>query len=116
VRFTIASLGGNEHAHLGLITLDRLPLGESRKLLLVALGRAENQNMGWNPDRTSVGNRWGSGPAVVQGVRGTVALPRGGWQVDALDPTGAPKQRLAADTQTITLDPAHKTIWYLLQR
>lgn len=116
VRFTIASLGGNEHAHLGLIALDRQPLGESRKLLLVALGRAENQNMGWNASRTSVGNRWGSGPAVVQGVRGTVTLPRGGWQVDALDPTGAPRQRLASDTQTVNLDPADKTVWYLLQR
>src|SRR5262249_54100414 len=91
VRVQVAALGASDPAPPGPTALARQPLDQSRLLLLVALGRAENQNMGWNRDRTSVGDRWGSGPAVVQGVRATVTLPRGGWQVDALDPTGAPK-------------------------
>jgi hypothetical protein len=63
--FQVGALGGNEHAYLGLIALDGQPLAASRQVLLVALGRAENQAMGWNATRTSVGNQWGSGPAVV---------------------------------------------------
>src|SRR5262249_26307178 len=58
VGFQIASPAGNEHAHLGLIALDGQPIATSRQLLLVALGRAENQNMGWNASRTSVGSQW----------------------------------------------------------
>src|SRR5205823_5889542 len=116
VGFQIGSPGGREHAHLGLIALDGQPIATSRQMLLVALGRAENQNMGWNASRTSVGNQWGTGPAVVQGVSGTVTLPQGTWNVVALDPTGAPVQTLATGVSSFRIDPAYRTVWYLLSR
>jgi hypothetical protein len=116
VRFAVGSLGGNEHAHLGLIALDGQPLATSRRLLLVAVGRAENQNMAWNAARTSVGDRWGYSPAVVQGVPATVTMPQGGWTVAALDPTGERQQTVAAGVSSFRIDATYRTVWYLLQR
>jgi hypothetical protein len=115
VRFEVAPMGGNEHAHLGLVSLDGRPLSETARALLVALGRAENQEMGWNADRTSVGDRWGRGPALIQGVRATISLP-GSWNVAALDPTGAPKGSVATAGSSVRIDPSYRTAWYLLTR
>jgi hypothetical protein len=113
VRFEVASMGGNEHAYLALVSLDGEPLAQARRILLVALGRAENEGMGWNAGRTSVGDRWGRGPALVQGVEATITLP-GTWRVEALDPAGAPKETIATAAAPIRIKPAHRTLWYLL--
>jgi len=109
-------MGGNEHAHLGLVALDGKPVAESRRLLLVAMGRAENQERDWNADRTSVGDRWGRGPVLVQGVRAVVTLPPGPWTVAALDATGAPKETVATGIATFTIEPRWRTVWYLVSR
>jgi aryl-phospho-beta-D-glucosidase BglC (GH1 family) len=116
VTFQVGPLGGNEHAHIGLVALDGKPIATSNSLFLVAIGRAENQNMGWNAQRTSVGNQWGAGPALVQGVGATITLPTGGWRVLALDPTGAPQQPVADGATTFTISPNDRTVWYLLTR
>lgn len=115
LRVTITSPGAGEFAYAGLLALDGRPLAETNRALLVALVRAENQEMGWNAERTSVGDRWGRGPAVVRGVTARVALP-GAWEVAALDPTGAPKQTIARSGGSFRLDPEHRTVWYLLTR
>ena len=116
VKFQVSALGGTGFGYFGLIALDKLPIAQSRKVLLVALQRAENQMMGWNSTRTSVGNNWGYGPAVALGVTATLTLPNGGWTVDALDPTGSAKQRLGTNLQSFSIKPSYKTVWYLLSK
>jgi hypothetical protein len=116
VRFAVGAMGGNEHAHLGLVALDGKPVAESRRLLLVAIGRAENAEMGWNADRTSVGDRWGRGPVLAQGVTAVVTLPPGPWSVAALDATGATKETVATGVSRFTIEPRWRTVWYLVSR
>ena len=104
-------------ATLMLAPLDGQPLAESKRLWLCALSRAENPGMGWDKDRRTVGNQWGTGPALVLGVRAAITLPGAAtWKVEALDPTGAPKAVLAKGVNKFNIDPAQRTVWWLMTR
>lgn len=116
-RIVIKPDAANPPAVLMLVPLDGLDLLASRKLWLCALSRAENQNMGWDKDRRTVGNRWGAGPALVLGAKVTITLPGDAtWNVTALDPTGAPQAVIAEQTREFAIDPSQKTVWWLISR
>jgi hypothetical protein len=77
-------------------TITITPAGEKRtlvngdKLLITAIGRAQNTNMGWNADRTSVGSNWGTAPTQIEVIRAVISLP-GRWnRAFALDADGKP--------------------------
>ena len=100
-----------------LAALDAQPLSKSRKLWLCALSRAENQGMGWDKDRRTVGSKWGTGPALVLGIKAQIKLPgEANWKVEALDPTGAPKAVIAEKTNAFRIDPSQKTAWWIITR
>ena len=104
-------------ATLQLAPLDGKPLAESKRLWLCALSRAENPGMVWDKDRRTVGNKWGTGPALVLGVKAQIKLPgEATWKVEALDPTGAPKAVIAEKTNDFLIDPSQKTCWWLITR
>jgi len=48
------------------VTRDGKPFRSSGSILLSTLNRAENQNMKWNSERTSVGEGWGDGPTLLE--------------------------------------------------
>ncbi len=108
---------GNNFAAVTLTAMDQKPLAQSQKLLLTLLGKVENQSMGWNSDRTSVGNQWGHGPTVAEGIPATVTLKTNSTRhVWALDGTG---QRVgdvpatyANGSLTFNVGPQYKTLWY----
>lgn len=85
-------------------------------ILLTATGYVENQGMGWNADRTSVGDQWGDGPVMCEGVPLAVVLPTGNAQAWALDAHGrrsTPIPATAAPGGTrFVLGPEFKTLWY----
>ena len=102
---------------LMLVPLDKAPLATSEKLWLCAVSRSDNPDMVWNAARTSVGNQWGNGPTLTLGVNATVTLPEGtSWKVEALSSTGQPMATVAEKTRSFSLDPAQKTVWWLLTR
>ena len=108
---------GNNFAAVTLTAMDEKSTTQSKRLLLTMAGKVENQDMGWNADRTSVGNQWGQGPTVAEGIPATVTLhtdgPRTVW---ALDGMGKHAERVPADyangTLTFTVGPQFKTLWY----
>ena len=108
---------GNNFASVTLTPMDQKPLNASRRLLLTLVGKVENQGMGWNADRTSVGSQWGHGPTVVEGIPATLTLktdaPRHVW---ALGSTGHRAQSVpttfADGTLKFTVGPQFKTLWY----
>ena len=64
------------------------PIVAADRLLVTAVARARNTDMGWNATRTSVGNRWGHAPVQIEVVKADVRLP-GRWShAWALDPAG----------------------------
>ncbi len=112
---------GNNFAAVTLTAMDQKPTARSERLLLTLVGKVENQDMGWNADRTSVGDQWGQGPTMAEGVPATVTLktdgPRTVW---ALDGTGAHKQSVPAlyahGTLTFAVGPQFKTLWYGVEK
>jgi hypothetical protein len=106
-------------ASVAIGALDGRPLSESSKVLVVAAGRTENSNMGWNEDRTSVSRQWGDAPTVVEGISATIRLPAGDT-ITALDSTGKPTEELPArnvgEEIEFEIGPQYRTLWYGLTR
>jgi hypothetical protein len=65
-------------------------ISDSDKLLITAVARAQNTDMGWNAVRKSVGNQWGRAPVQIEVVQGRISIP-GRWRhAAALDENGKP--------------------------
>jgi hypothetical protein len=112
------ALGATDHNYAALIltSLDGRPLEKARRILLAAVGSAENQDMVWNDTRTSVGNNWGTGPTQVNGIPAEVTLPFRIKSVQALDgrgqPQGAVTVHVEGNTSRFTIGPEQRTLWY----
>lgn len=67
--------------------LDGKPFATSSRILLAAVGRAENSGMAWNKERNSVSDQWGQGPSraevVPMRVRLITEARRKVWVLDA---------------------------------
>ncbi len=115
------SLGPTEHNYAALIltSLDGKPLETASRILLAAVGSAENQGMVWNDARTSVGNKWGAGPTLVNGIPAEVTLPFRVKSVQALDGRGQPQAavvvRVEGNTSRFTIGPEQRTLWYEME-
>jgi hypothetical protein len=115
------ALGATDHNYAALIftSLDGKPLETTRRILLTAVGSAENQAMEWNDTRTSVGNKWGTGPTLVNGIPAEVTLPFPVKRVRALDGRGQPQAavrvRVEGSTSRFTIGPEHRTLWYEIE-
>jgi hypothetical protein len=112
---------GNNYAAFILSGADGKPLSKSERLLLTIGGQVENIGMGWNADRTSVSNNWGTGPAQVEGIPATVTLTNTQVQhVWALDATGVriaevPLKRVGEQI-SFAIGPQYKTLCYEIGR
>ncbi|HZO88001.1 MAG TPA: carbohydrate binding domain-containing protein [Chthonomonadaceae bacterium] len=108
-------------AALTLTAMDGQPVDRSHSLLLTAVDSVENTGMEWNADRTSVGDRWGTGPTLVEGVPATVAIRTVVTYatVYALDGTGkrigTVDSKLSGGLLTFAIGPANKTLWYEIE-
>ncbi len=104
----------------GLGVESSVPLERQTRLLVTTCGRCENLGMQFSPDRRTVGRNWGSAPAQIETVRGSVALPKGQWICHALAPDGSSKGAVpityANGQGTLTLSPEYGTMWYLLEQ
>lgn len=108
---------GNNFAAMTLAAMDRKPLPTSDRLLLTLVGKVENQGMVWNAARTSVGDQWGHGPTLAEGIPATITLKtRTARHVYILDGTGKRAGDVPATfadgTLTFTVGPQYQTLWY----
>ncbi len=108
---------GEGFGALTLVDLEGHDVGTTRRALLTLVGNAENQGMGWNADRTSVGDQWGEGPVVAEGIPCVVSLPTTRrLKVFPLDASGKRAEPLAVvrqlDRLTFRVGPESKTLWY----
>jgi hypothetical protein len=63
----------NRFCTIWLTSMDRKPIAESSRMLLVAGGRVENTGERWNTAHTGL-TRWGGPPTRIDQVRGTLTL------------------------------------------
>jgi hypothetical protein len=87
----------------------------AKRYFIVACGRCENTNMGFSPDRQTVGTKWGQAPVSIEPVEARLALPAGKFQCQALGPDGRPTRTWEASGE-LSLSPQDKTMWYLLEK
>ncbi len=112
----------NRFCALLLSTLDEQPIAHSQRMILAATAKCTNSGVQWNEDRQTLA-AWGTGPTVIEVVRGTVTL-RGlidarQLTVQPLSATGKPAGPPAAARQsggdwTLTLGASTAT-WYLIE-
>jgi hypothetical protein len=112
---------GNNFAAVTITSMDKKPLIESRRLLVTLVGKVENQDMVWNAERTSVGNQWGHGPTVAEGIPATITITsKVAHNVWALDATGKRISKLPTTVSngkiTFTVGPQYQTLWYEVGR
>ena len=108
---------GNNFAAVTLTPRDSSSIGSSHQLLLTLVGKVENQGMGWNANRTSVGDQWGHGPVMAEGIPATMTLKMDtARRVWALDVTGKRSVEVpatfAGGVLTFGVGPQYKTLWY----
>jgi hypothetical protein len=108
-----------DYAVLVVTSLDGQPLESSKQWLLAAVGSAQNQGMVWNESRTSVGNQWGTGPAIVNGITAQFEVGQKIRRIQALDGRGQPRGEVPLQTTggstRFTIGPAHQTLWYVIE-
>ena len=108
----------NQWATLSLVSLDKAPINQSKSLLLTALNRAENKDMGWNAERTTVGNKWGEGPTQIEVPRANISIQTKAKsaRVFRLTPTGArgpiQSSTLKDGVLSFEIGPQDETVWW----
>jgi hypothetical protein len=103
---------------LALCAMDDKAVEQSGSLLLTAVGDVENTGMVWNATRTSVGDQWGKGPTIAEGIPAEIALRTDARQakVYALDGTGARLKSVPSQLKegrlSFHIGPEYQTLWY----
>jgi hypothetical protein len=88
---------GRGFAAITAVSLDGLPVAQSRRVLVSLAARAENSGMVWNALRTSVGDQWGQGPTLAERVPARLRLAvNGARRVFALAPDGSRTREVSA--------------------
>lgn len=86
------------------------------KILVTATGYVENRGAVWNDDKSSVGDQWGDGPVMCEGIPFTLALKTGHASAWALDSRGNRMAPVAteqvAEGIRFAFGPRYKTLWY----
>lgn len=113
-----------EFAAIVATSLDGEPIGASRRLLITAVGRAENTSQGfWPPEREQAGRSpmaWmlpgeGRPPVIAEPIRASLSLSvPGPARVYRLDATGKRDGQLASQSAdgSVRFDPAEaRSIW-----
>jgi hypothetical protein len=107
----------NQYGVISLSTLDGKGIVDSKRLLLTALGDAQNTGTRWNATRDSVSN-WGKGPTYVRGLNAQVGilLEQPNMKVWSLDATGARRSEVPSTYKngflTFVISPQWESVWY----
>ncbi|MFO0878471.1 MAG: carbohydrate binding domain-containing protein [Gemmataceae bacterium] len=112
---------GPSSAVLTLQSRDGKPLRQARSLVLTAVARVENEGMGWNAERTSVGRQWGKGPVHCEAVAAEIRLKTAATRVrvHGLDPTGKRQTMVPSEVKEgellFTIKPEHRSVWFEIE-
>jgi len=86
------------------------------RILLTATGYVENQGAVWNADKTSVGNQWGEGPVMCEGISFELILKTKratAWPLDSHGRRLAPiNGEVVPGGVRFVFSSRFKTLWY----
>jgi len=111
--------------NLDWATVSVTVMEEQKRFLIVATGEMRNTDMkleSLGDDRVTVGNRWGKGPVLCEGIPVTIIVGIGeieNIRYWPLDESGNRREELKpikiGDYLAIELKPEYKTIWYEIE-
>ena len=111
----------DEAARTAMSALDDQPLDRSSRILITACSRTENSAQIWNDARTSVGDRWGKAPTLIEPVVADIRLPHAAESatLTAVGGDGKPLQKWTLTSTdgnlNVSLGDGPATLWYLLE-
>lgn len=108
-------------ATISITAVDGAGIDQPGRILIAATGWAGNQD--WkleqlDNNRITLGEQWGKGPVVCEGIPATITLPVRGERIKCypLDESGERREAIAVgqveNKVQIELAPQHKTVWY----
>ena len=106
---------------LTLTPRDEKPVAQSKSLLLTALADIENKDMKWNETRTSVGNNWGIGPTMAQGIPAQIILRTDAKKATVWALDGSGKRTQMVPSQIVNgqlrfrIGAQFQTVWYEIE-
>jgi hypothetical protein len=103
-----------------LVSEDGKPIRESQKLLLGLVGRGGNKDMGWDENRKTISDKWGSAPPQIEVIDGLFSLDLAGpYNVFPLTESGqraiAPRREIQGNQEGFRLG-SFPTLWYEIAR
>lgn len=117
IRFKVGSIEHN-YGTLLVTSLDDRDIESSTRLLLLASSGAENTGMQWNQNRTSVSDKWGTGPTLINTVAASIQLPLK-QQPDAIyamdgcgKRTGKVEFQYENGVASFDIGQQYSTLWY----
>jgi hypothetical protein len=109
-------------ATISLVCTDGEGFGKPGHILIAATGLVHNEGaelQHLQGENVTLGNQWGSGPVLCEGIPAEIILPVDSSRVQfyPLDESGARRSPVAVESQPRTpahlkLDPKLKTLWY----
>jgi hypothetical protein len=88
----------------------------------VIAGAVVNQDMNWNDELNTVGNKWGTGPSLAEALTAQIGIATkvGGLMVQRLNGLGQPDGKVASSVQngalSFKVEPSQQTLWYAISR
>ncbi|MEO6907028.1 MAG: carbohydrate binding domain-containing protein, partial [Abditibacteriaceae bacterium] len=107
----------NQYGVIMLSSIDGKDVAESKRLLVTALGDAQNIGTRWNANRDSISD-WGKGPTYLRGISAQIRLLNDNPKliVWSLDATGARRSQVPSTYQngalSFTISPQWQSAWY----
>jgi len=107
----------NQYGVIMLSSIDGKEVAESKRLVLTALGDAQNTGTRWLAKRDSVSD-WGKGPTYLRGISAQIKLlsDESKLTVWSLDDTGARRSQVPSTYQdgtlTFNISPQWQAAWY----
>ena len=120
VRLQIARGTLRNYGNFSVVSLDGKPISGAKKLLVTAVARTENKGQKFDAARTTSGFDWGEGPVLAEPLTFSLDVPGANWRASALDGNGRVARKIEVSrvgkNSRLRGEPAHQTVWYLLER
>jgi hypothetical protein len=98
-----------------LTVLEGADFKTATRILLTAVGTAENTDMRWtSEEKDSVGTHWGHAPSLAEGIAAKITLPSPTLKAWALDERRQRRAEIPLKDGVLEISPAHRTLWYEL--
>lgn len=107
---------------LAASSIDGTDLKKSKKIVVLASSRSENQGMKFNKNHNSVGSHWGVAPTLIAPIQASLRIPTiyKTAKIFAMDGTGKVRKEVANTVRNgmieFEIGSEFQTLWYVIEQ